>query len=512
MKSLKTIIIAGAVLIVFLIASLVVTHLPEGSGDTTAQSASAEESASDAETAYIINRDYDSLERFTIVPTERKVDDDTSYAYASEELDVKISRSTDEKGAEVYSYDVSPDPGKFEYDSSMFRSMLYTLTSITADSVVEEDAKDLGIYGLDEPTATVKTYYSDGSRVDLIIGSQAPVDQTYYCMTNESSTVFTIGSYVDSLLVRRPIEYRAITLFPTYTDDDVYTNIDWVKLTNRDGSVIEVQLDSDQSNEYNTEGSQYVMLQPYQVSGNATTIQQNILDVVSTLALGSIIRDIDKDEYADYGLDHPAKLEMTDTSGNEVHLLIGDVCPNADYTYCMLEGTDTLITCSSTAVGWDGLSYVQFMLRTVWSYNIEQLKRLNITIDDNDYTLDVTHSTKQNANGNDTDKVNGVLDGEEISETNTRRLYIKCLYFRVIDNLTDDEKKQYADAEATSKITITLEDGEEHTLELVPMTDRKYAMRLDGEMEYYCYKKNLTSLETSIGYVKDHEELDFSFE
>ena len=90
------------------------------------------------------------------------------------------------------------------------------------------------------------------------------------------------------------------------------------------------------------------MLQPYQVSGNATTIQQNILDVVSTLSLGSIIRDIDEDEYADYGLDHPAKLEMTDTSGNEVHLLIGDVCPNADYTYCMLEGTDTLITCSSS--------------------------------------------------------------------------------------------------------------------------------------------------------------------
>lgn len=104
-----------------------------------------------------------------------------------------------------------------------------------------------------------------------------------------------------------------------------------MKLTNRDGSVIEVQLDSDQSIEFNTEGSQYVMLQPYQVSGNATTIQQNILDVVSTLSLGSIIRDIDKDEYADYGLDHPAKLEMTDTSGNEVHLLIGDVCPNADY-------------------------------------------------------------------------------------------------------------------------------------------------------------------------------------
>ena len=410
MKSLKTIIIAGAVLIVFIIASLVVTHLPSGSGDTTAESVSQEESAS-AETAYIINRDYDSLERFTIVPTERDVDEDTAYAYAAEELDVTITRSTDENGSTTYSYDVSPDPGKFEYDTSMFRSMLYTLTSITANSVVEENAKDLSIYGLDEPTAIVKTYYNDGSEVDLIIGSQAPVDQTYYCMTNESDTVFTIGSYVDSLLVRRPIEYRAITLFPTYTDDDVYTNINWVKLTNRDGSEIEIALDSDQSNEYNTEGSQYVMLEPYQVSGNATTIQQNILDVVSTLTLGSIIRDIDEDEYADYGLDHPAKLEMTDTAGNEVHLLIGDTCPNADYTYCMLEDTDTLITCASSAVGWDGISYVQFMLRTVWSYNIEQLKTLNIVIDDNDYTVDVTHSTKKNANGNDADKVEGTLDG-----------------------------------------------------------------------------------------------------
>ena len=510
MKSLKTIIIAGAVLVAFIIASIVVTHLPQSSDAQTEAASSAESST--AETAYVINRSYDDLERFTIVPTERKVDENTSYAYASEELDVKISRSTDENGSETYSYDVSPDPGKFDYDTSMFRSMLYTLTSISANSVVEEDAKDLSAYGLDEPTATVKTYYSDGSEVDLIIGSQAPVDQAYYCMTNESNTVYTIGNYVDSLLVRRPIEYRAITLFPTYTEDDIYTNIDWVKLTNRDGSVIEIQLDSDQSNEYNTEGSQYVMLQPYQVSGNATTIQQNILDVVATLSLGSIIKDISEDEYAEYGLDHPAKLEMTDTSGNEVQLLIGDTCLNADYTYCMLEGTDTLLTCSSSAVAWEGVSYVQFMLRTVWTYSIEQLKSMNMNIDGTDYTVDVTHSTKKNANGNDADQVNGTLDGEEISETNIRRLYIKCLYFRVVDNLTEDEKKEYADAKATSSITIELEGGETHVLELVPMTDRKYAMRLDGEMEYYCYKKNLTSLETAIEYVKSGDELDFNFD
>lgn len=508
MKSLKTIIIAGIVLVVFVIASVIIINLPQPS----AEAEEMESTESTAETVYVLNRDYETLERFTIIPTERDVDEETDYAYASEELDVKITHTTDDSGSKSYSYEVHPDPGKFEYDNSKFRSMMYTLTSISAVNLVEEDAKDISDYGLDEPTATIKTYYSDGSEVDLIIGSEAPVDGNYYCMTSESNAVYTIGSYVDSLLVRRPIEYRDITLFPAYTEDDIYSNIDWVRITERNGNCIEVLLDENLDNEYNTEGSQYVMLQPYQVSGNDTVIKENILDVVSTLSLGSIIQDITEDEYPEYGLDNPAKLEMTDISGNEVSLLIGDTCPNKDYTYCMLEGTDTLITCTSSALGWMGTNYVQYMLRTVWSYSIERLQSVKIDVDGEAHDIQVTHYVKQNANGNDTDGVQGTLDGKEIDEVNIRRLYIKCLYFRIVDNLTEDELKEFQDAEAYATITIHLDENESHTLELIRMSDRKYAMRLDGSMEYYCYKKNLTSLMDSIGYVEDGDVLDFSFD
>lgn len=510
MKSLKTIIIAGIVLVVFIIASVVVINLPASSEGEVEETSSAETVS--AESIYVINRDYDTLERFTIVPTEREVGEDTAYAYASEELDVKISRSTNEKGSVEYSFDASPDPGKFEYDTSKFRSMMYTLTSISAVKLVEEDAKNLSDYGLDKPTATVHTYYSDGSEVDIIIGSQAPVDENYYCMTSESNTVYTIGSYVDSLLVRRPIEYRDITLFPAYTEDDIYTNINWVRITERDGSAIEIVLDENLDNEYNTDNSQYVMLQPYQCSGNDTTIKQYILDVASTLTLGSIINDITEEELAEYGLDKPAKLEMRDVSGNEVALLIGNTCPNADYTYCMLEGTDTLLTATSSAFGWMGTNYVQFMLRSIWSYDIERLQSVDIEIDGVKHDIQVEHYVKQNANGNDTDGVTGTLDGGETSETNIRRLYIKCLYFRIIDNLTEDEKKEYKDAKAHTSITINLDEDESHTLELIQMTERKYAMRLDGELEYYCYKKNITSLANAITYVLDGDELPFDFD
>ncbi len=510
MKSLKTIIISGIVLVVFVVATIVLINIPESSTEDSEVESSAETTTTSSGTVYVVNESSDELERFVIVPTERDVDDDTEYAYASEELDVTIIRTENENGSTTYEYEVSPDPGKFDYDTSMFRSMIYTLTSISAITLVEEDAQDLSIYGLDEPTATIKTYYSDGTEIDIIIGSMAPVDSNYYCMTSQSNTVYTIGSYVDSLLVRRPIEYRDITLFPTYEDDDIYTNIDWVRLTERDGSTIEILLDSGMDNEYNTESSSYVMLQPYQVSGNDTTIESYVMDYVATLSLGSIIKDITEEEYADYGLDKPAKLEMTDISGNSISLLIGNTCPNTDYTYCMIEGTDTLITCTSTAVEWMGVSYVQLMLRTAWIFNIEDLQSIYIDIAGEEYELLVEHSTKLNANDNETDAVSGTLNGVEIIETNVRRLFIKCLYFRIIDNLSDEEKEEYENAEIYGSITINLTD-ESHTLEFIQMSDRRYAMRIDGELEYYCYKKNITSLLTSIGYVLDGDELPMDF-
>ncbi len=511
MKSLKTIIIAGVVLLAFIVASVILIHLPSAS---TEESSSAEDSTEQVktETVYIVNRAADDLDRFVVVPTERQVDEDTAYAYASEAMDVKVSRTENESGSISYDYDVEPDAGEFDYDSSMFRSMLYTLSSITATAQVEEDAEDLSIYGLDEPTAVIETYYNDGTRIDIIVGSQAPVDEAYYCMTSESNTIYTIGSYVDSLLVRRPIEYRDITLFPTYEDEDVYTYINWVRTTERDGSVIEILLDEDLSNEYNTEESKYVMLEPYQVSGNTNTIQSNILDVVSTLALGSIIEDITEADYKEYGLDKPAKLEMSDTLGNEVHLLVGKTCPNSDYMYCMLEGTNTLLTCSSSAMAWMGQNYVQFMLRTIWTYNIEDLERIDITIDDEVFDLEVEHYVKQNAAGNDTDGVKGMLNGMEIIETNVRRLFIRCLYFRIIDSLTEEEKEACQDEEVYASITIHLDGDETHTLELIPISDRKYALRLDGELEYYCNKKSLTSLENSLTYVLAGDELEFNFD
>ena len=81
-----------------------------------------------------------------------------------------------------------------------------------------------------------------------------------------------------------------------------------------------------------------------------------------------------------------------------------------------LEGTNTLLTCSSSAFAWQGLSYVQLMLRSVWTYNIEELQGIDIDMNGEKHVIEVEHYIKKNANGNDADGVTGTLDGQEIIE------------------------------------------------------------------------------------------------
>ena len=48
--------------------------------------------------------------------------------------------------------------------------------------------------------------------------------------------------------------------------------------------------------------------------------------------------------------------------------------------------------------------------------------------------------------------------------------------------------------EAQYKITLNKLDGTSRTMELIKLNERQYAVRLDGEVNYYVYKKNVTTL------------------
>lgn len=496
MKSYKTLIIAlAAIVVVIGLYFLLVKVFPAESD--TAEAEASETVSTTAETVYVINEDYE-----TVTGYEMLYGDGSTF-----KVDVIPPVGEDSNST----FEVTPKSDKFNYDSSKLRSMLYTVSAISAKEIIAENADDLSLYGLDKPLFTLVIDFEGGREVKLYIGAETVVDGNYYCMTNESKTVYMVGPYLISLLERSELEYRDVTFFPTYTDDDIYTNINWFRLTQRDGTVIEIETDDTyRKAATDAPSSYYVMSQPVLASGNSDTIQSEILDVAAPVYAIGVVCDITDAQYAEYGFDNPAKLEMKDAEGNSFSLLIGSKCENQEYTYVMLEGTGMVMTAETSCFTWQDIDYTEFMIRTAWYYNIENVSTVDYYIGDTEHdTLTVAFTEETDDEGETKTVISkATLNGTEISDTNARRLYTRTLNFRVVSDIPEGTEL----GEPEIKLVITLLSGEKKTLELIPINDRQYAARVNGEAKFYVYLKNVTKLKENIASVLEGDELEMDLD
>lgn len=487
-KGLKPIIITVSIIVVLIAAILLLIFVFP---PAEAQIEDPAETTQSSGTVYVVNEDSSALKSFEAI-----------YSDGSSFL-VEISLDS----AGTYSYKVNPATEYFDYDTSKFRSMIYNVTSISATNVVEENPANLSIYGLDDPQFTMRTVYSGGRKLELYIGSATPTDSNYYAKTNEDDTVYTIGSYLVSLLMRTELDYRVITLFPTYTEDEIYENINWVKMTLRDGMVVEIMRDQNYDHEANFMGSNYVMLSPTATSCNDTYIESKVLDVVALLAAETVLTDISEDEYPEYGFDNPAKLEMTDTSGNSVSIYIGDKY-SSGYYYVMLEqAPQTVLLCAVDAFEWLSVNYVQLMSSLAWLQSINDVASIDYNMNGDKYSLVFDFQTETNEDGEEKDVLYAHLNGEEISDTNGRRLFTRTLNFSLVGEIPADSRLGKADY----TITMNLLSGEKRTLELIRINDRQYACKVDGVAGYYVYRKNIETLISAFGTVTSGRELPMSY-
>lgn len=84
---------------------------------------------------------------------------------------------------------VSPYKGFNVYSQNMVETILPTITTLSFDTLVDDDCEDLAIYGLDDPFLTINITSNNGS-IDLLIGDA--IDESYYAINRGENIVFTI--------------------------------------------------------------------------------------------------------------------------------------------------------------------------------------------------------------------------------------------------------------------------------------------------------------------------------
>ncbi len=489
-KGIKRIVIVGGVAVVIaLLLVIVMVVFPKQQVEPTNTDEPTEEPA-----VYIIKEDGNDLRSMHW------------FWNNGEELDVQFVR--DEKGK--LHYEVTPEAYYFEWNTSKFRSMMFTLSTLTSMGTVETDPKDLSIYGLDHPYFRIRMEYSDKT-LELSLGNPT-IDKYAYAMVTGDNTVYMVGSYLGGLIARDIVEYRQIDSFPVYDGDEIYEKINYVYIEKRDGTPIEIVADPTYDMEGNKAMSNYMLLQPVLSSAVDMNIRENVLDKVATIAFSRVYGDIEADRLADFGLDRPARVRLQDVEGNTSDIMVGSTDSNVyfcaitkQYEDFKAGAIDKLTVLEYRNSGFEpiDIDYMTLVNRTIWVQEIHTVRTIEYEYEGNVRRVDFTFEDYITDANTEAVHVFGALDGKDLGEQNTKRLYARTLNLREIGTVSDD----VALGEAEITVRLKLVDGGQRELKLYRLNDRQYCAVVDGQQRYYVYRTNVRNITEAIARLDDDRDL-----
>jgi len=387
-----------------------------------------------------------------------------------------------------------PDEGtpysiRYDHDSAfileeaepLFRGEMQTMYAIAAQAVAlinmpvitnQADESQLSAFGLDTPSMTVRYERNDGSYTQLLLGVSPPAGQGRYAKVEDSREVFLLTEQQSMLLSFSVDDIYDISFFP-FLDylglEAAVTIIDRAVLETEDGVVEIMRRTPEELEEAPLGSSAYHILQPLISEGNEYAIRTRFFED-AVMIFPSIVEAIRPGDLSVYGLDTPARLTLGSGQWSRT-LLIGDRDTHHDGRFVMLEGYDAVLVDLHGNYSFLDVDPASFRSVQIWLHNIDDVALVEFVLDGETRVLSLEHNTSANS-------LIGFLDGEELSETNTRRLYVSALLIQH-DGETNAEIPQ--EGSPTHSVTINLKNGNTDRLELYNISDSELLIVHNGE-------------------------------
>ncbi len=89
-------------------------------------------------------------------------------------------------------------PESYPADQDAVTSVASSLSPVTADSVVDDQPRDLGKYGLKSPSLTVTVHEKNGKSAQIRFGDNVPAGSLVYAAVNSGPKIYAVSSSVKS--------------------------------------------------------------------------------------------------------------------------------------------------------------------------------------------------------------------------------------------------------------------------------------------------------------------------
>ena len=187
----------------------------------------------------------------------------------------------------------------------------YDLSNLYAESIVEENAADLSMYGLSPAVSTVVVRLDDETVRTFFVGNRVQDSNEYYFATDTDKKVYRISAGKGLVLNYKKDELITTSMHEVYKGD-----ISGITLTRNDGMTFTVS----QNMESQTED--WVLTSPYVADTDETEIQSKFLNFIVGMTAKEYVKDKTDKEM---GLEKPrVHIAISKTDGSVHNFYIGN--------------------------------------------------------------------------------------------------------------------------------------------------------------------------------------------
>ncbi len=381
----------------------------------------------------------------------------------------------------------------FQLKNSQANNMIVYGFTMTASRVIEENAEDMAVYGLDKPQVQVVFEYHDGTTMTINVGNKIPAGNYYYVTLDDSRTVYMVHGNIYS-----DNHYALESLFqlPTLTQFDIDNcSATSVLIEQRGKETIEMVMEDTKGE--TTSISSWMMVQPVRYGLNTDRSAEMEKGIAGIALTGFAAYAPDEASLAGYGLTDPyAHLAMADSQDRSCEFVIGDYVEGADsLRYVTIDDSGIVYTMDTSLLAFLSNARVSYVVDQF--ANLVYIKRINgfeITTPDTVYTAVVEHYEETNDKGETKDKERFIYEGEPAEEDIFRDFY-QVVIGTLFDKRIEDASEWHleGDAEVTVTYHLTYTD-EPYVVEYVSYDRDYYAIRKEGVTLFLIRKEKVQNV------------------
>ncbi|NLP13568.1 MAG: DUF4340 domain-containing protein [Clostridium sp.] len=334
--------------------------------------------------------------------------------------------------------------GNFVIDTYRLDSIASNVCDLYAYKIVDENPKDLGMFGLDKPVLiSVKT--SEGETAEVEVGNLTATKQAYYIKKKGENTVYTIALYAGEILKSRKTDLRN-----KYVLDVLSSDVTELALT-KDGKVT--------FNAIKISDSGWNITEP--IESGVDMIRLNT--ALTSFVRAEITDYIEEDakDLSKYGLDEPSYVIKAAAGNQKVILILGDVKENYKEVYGMFEGTNEVFVINPSTLGFLDITTVEIIDGFIYTPYIFDVTDIEVKIDGETINLKIEKIEEASSEGEDgqkdeeESKENFYVNGRDVSEKGEEGKSKFKKYYQSLISITASDIDPNAVVEGEPEISIT---------------------------------------------------------